>query len=165
MIQVLWDTSALIKRYLPEPGDALVDRIFAHVPIEQMSAVSLTMGELVSVVVRAMNAGRLPRSEATGTLQGIDQGIVNNPSFGWIDCDAEDIRRSLPLIVRHSINGTDALVLWTGMNTAPWHQTADNPVILVASDARLVRAARAEGLSIFNPESDTEAQLDDLLAG
>ncbi len=165
MVQVLWDTSALIKRFLPEPGDVLVDRIFAHVPIDQMSAVSLTMGELVSVVVRAMNAGRLRRNEATATLQGMDQSIVNHPSFGWIECDAEDIRRSLPLIVRHSVNGTDALVLWTGMNTVPWLQTAGSPVILVASDVRLVRAARKEGLTVFNPETDTEAQLDALLAG
>jgi hypothetical protein len=36
--------------------------------------------------------------------------------------------------------------------------------VLVASDARLLRAAVAEGLTVFNPEADPVERLDALLA-
>ena len=164
MVEILWDTSALIKHYVPERGNAMADRLFERIEVGQMCGVALTMGELVSVVVRQRNAGRLTAREAAATLIELDQGLLNHPEFRWIDRGAEDIRRSLSLISRHTINATDALVLRSALDADAVFRQAGDTLVLVASDARLVRAARAEGLTVFNPETDTEAQLDALLA-
>src|SRR6266568_5003727 len=52
------------------------------------------------------------------------------------------------------------LVLRSILDTASIVRPAGNAVVLVASERRLLRAARAEGLQTFNPEVDTQAYLD-----
>lgn len=71
---------------------------------------------------------------------------------------------SLALIERHSINSTDALVLRSALDVAELLRQAGHDLVLVASDARLVRAAAAEGLLTFNPETDELTRLDELIA-
>jgi hypothetical protein len=71
---------------------------------------------------------------------------------------------SLPLIDQHSINSTDALVLRSALDLADTLRPAGNDLALVASDARLLRAAGAEGLTVFNPETDSLERLDMLLS-
>jgi len=40
---------------------------------------------------------------------------------------------------------------------------AGDDIVLVAFDRRVLRAAQAEGLQTFNPETDTQAYLDALI--
>lgn len=75
------------------------------------------------------------------------------------------IRASLDLIERHSINATDAIVLCSALEVANALRNAGDDLVLIASDLRLIRAAQAEGLVTFNPELDTQMQLDALIAG
>lgn len=42
------------------------------------------------------------------------------------------------------------------------HEQGDT-LLFFSADQRLLRAAQAEGLTIFNPETGTEAQLETLL--
>lgn len=67
---------------------------------------------------------------------------------------------SLPLVERHSLNATDALVLAAALDFATTLTATRDVLVLVASDGRLLRAASAEGVAGFNPETDTQAQLD-----
>jgi hypothetical protein len=66
---------------------------------------------------------------------------------------------SFPLIVTHSINSTDSLTLRSALGIAQKLRCAGNDLVLVASDQRLLRAAGAEGLSTFNPETQDQAAL------
>ncbi|GIX48038.1 MAG: hypothetical protein KatS3mg131_2249 [Candidatus Tectimicrobiota bacterium] len=59
---VYWDASALVKRYAPESGTPLVNRIFADIPLARMMSLILAVGEVVSIFVRKRNAGPYPRS-------------------------------------------------------------------------------------------------------
>jgi hypothetical protein len=67
-------------------------------------------------------------------------------------------------IEQHALNATDALVLCSALDVAGVLHGAGDNLVLVASDTRLLRAAQAEGLTTFNPETDTPAQLDALTA-
>lgn len=165
MVYVFWDTSTLIKRYLPEAGSVLVERVFDDVPTTRMTAVSLTMGEMISVAVRCRNSGRLPDREFGPVIVEVQRGVFGDPDFKWIDVDQAFIRESLRQILEHSINATDAIILQSAIGLSRNVAQTGDTLLLVASDARLVGAARAEGLTVFNPETDTEAQLDALLAG
>jgi hypothetical protein len=42
-------------------------------------------------------------------------------------------------------------------------QSKGDDLLLVSSDLRLLNAARKEGLTIFNPETESEAILDTIL--
>jgi hypothetical protein len=66
---------------------------------------------------------------------------------------------SFPLIVAHSINSTDALILKSALAIARKLRRAGEDLVLVASDQRLLRAARAEGLTTFDPETQDQAAL------
>jgi len=71
------------------------------------------------------------------------------------------VRASFEAIKGHSINATDAIVLHSALDLAARLRVGQHDLVLVASDARLLRSARAEGLIVFNPEADT---LDELSA-
>ena len=69
------------------------------------------------------------------------------------------VTTSFPLIVAHSINSTDALILKSALAIARKLRRAGDDLVLVASDQRLLRAAQAEGLTTFNPETQDQAAL------
>ena len=68
------------------------------------------------------------------------------------------------LIEKYSLNSTDAILLNSALNIAADLRHAGNDLVLVAADGRLLRAARAEGLDTFNPERNSQADLNALLA-
>jgi predicted nucleic acid-binding protein len=59
---------------------------------------------------------------------------------------------ALPLIERHNLNATDALVPCSALEVAETLEEDGHGLVLVAADARLLRAAQQEGLLTFNPE-------------
>ncbi len=64
------------------------------------------------------------------------------------------------LIDEHSINSVDAMVLRSALDVAiELRNDANDKLVLVASDQRLLKAARDEGLLVFNPETDPEQVL------
>ena len=71
--------------------------------------------------------------------------------------------RLRPLVEKHSVNGTDAVILRSALDLAVLLQAAGNDLLLIASDLRLLRAAQAEGLTTLNPEVQSELELDALL--
>jgi hypothetical protein len=60
------------------------------------------------------------------------------------------------LIEKHSINSVDAIVLRSALEVVIDLRDVGDDLVLVASDKRLLRAARVEGLSVFNPEIDSQ---------
>jgi hypothetical protein len=72
------------------------------------------------------------------------------------------VTTALPLIEADSINATDAIILRLALNLAARLRLAGNDLVLMASDQRLLRAAQSEGLLIFNPEVQSQAELDAL---
>ena len=67
----------------------------------------------------------------------------------------------MDLIETYSLNSVDAMVLRSALDTATELRSTDDRLVLVASDQRLLRAAHAEGLQIFNPELDSQQILTD----
>ena len=73
------------------------------------------------------------------------------------------ILNGIELIERHSLNSTDAAILQTFLRYAtPLRASAVS--MLVASDQRLSRAARAEGLEVLDPEIVQAADIPAFLA-
>jgi predicted nucleic acid-binding protein len=55
MPALLWDASALAKRYVPEQGSRTVDALFENVALSQMVGTLFGYAEVFSVVLRKHN--------------------------------------------------------------------------------------------------------------
>jgi predicted nucleic acid-binding protein len=153
------DASALAKRYAPEPGSALVDAILDNVPGDRIYLLNLGAGEVVSILVRKKNAGVISAAYFGQALLNFASEIVRPADISKLPVANRLATSSFALIVAHSINSTDAVILQSALAIARRLRAAGTDLVLVASDQRLLRAAQAEGLSTFNPESQDQAAL------
>ena len=164
MRQAYLDPSAWVKRYYHEVGTALTNTLFAELLTPRpsrlfCSRVGLT--EVVSVLNRHRNAGRVTQS-------------LFNMAYAQFEADSRTIRllsvrnhqldASIRLLLTHNLNATDALHLQVTLEVQSRLHKHGDTFLVFAADQRLLRAAHAEGLAIFNPETGTQAQLEALLA-
>jgi predicted nucleic acid-binding protein len=163
MIFAIMDASALVKRYVVETGTDSVNHVFHRIPLDRMHFVSVGLTEVVSVLVRKRNAGRMPAgSFCNGYLAFQDE--ICPPNVGRKIAVGDGLAiRAFPLVDRHSINATDAIILLSAIDIAAALRANGDDLVLVASDQRLLRAAQAEGLATFDPETQSAADLDAIL--
>lgn len=158
-----FDASALVKRYVSEDGTAVVNELFELVPVEQMTCAMIGILEVISVLVRKRNDGRVsPQLFALAMLE-INQELLDNENFDVASVDNTLILSALELIAEHNINATDAVVLRSCLNLQQLLQGQGHRLIFWTCDKRLVRAAQQEGVDVFDPEIETIARLHALL--
>ena len=163
MVSFCLDGSALAKRYVPENGSALVDFVLDNVAGQRIYILNVGFAEVVSVLVRNKNAGTLSAAQFSQALLDFEREIIQSPGKHLLAFDNSVATDAVALIVRHSINSTDAIVLQVAMDITQHLHTRVDDVVLVASDQRLLRAAQAEGLTTFDPESQDQSALSALL--
>ncbi|HEX5272190.1 MAG TPA: type II toxin-antitoxin system VapC family toxin [Gemmataceae bacterium] len=156
------DASALAKRYAPEPGSLLVDHLLTSVSPNRLYVFNVGMAEVISILVRKRNTGALSAAALNQAWVVFDAEIATS-AVHRTAADDTLVRRSVRLIDTHSINGTDAIILRSALDTATDLRATKDDLVLVASDLRLLRAAQAERLKTFNPETDSLADLNSLL--
>lgn len=128
-----------------------------------MFVLGVGVAEVFSILVRKRNAGRIPQVAFAQLLIDFDAEITRQTLVEKITADIDLIISALSLIAHHSINATDAILLRSALDLAANLRADGDDLALVASDVRLLRAAQAEGLIVFNPETQTTADLDLLL--
>jgi uncharacterized protein len=158
------DASAVIKRYLIEIGSPLINHLFDTVPRDRLVMLTPGVGETLSALVRRRNSGALSLPAYQQASQALRSELILAGTVQLKPAEDTLVFASLPLIEKHSINSTDALVLRSALDTASTLWALGQDLVLVASDTRLLVAALAEGLNTWNPETDTQAQLDTLTA-
>lgn len=158
------DASALAKRYAAEAGTPLMNHLFAQVPPSRMYLFNMGIAEVVSLLVRKKNAGALTAATCSQALIEVERELILSANLNRFAAEDALVTAALALIQKHSINSTDAIVLRSALDLAVPLRAAGDDLVLVASDQRLLRAAQAEGLVTFNPETQTQADLDALLA-
>jgi len=160
---IYFDASALVKRYSQESGTPLVNEVFRHIPSAQMTCSTLGILEIVSVLVRKRNDGRLGRELFEQAMIEFKAEVIDHEEFLAASVNDELLLSALELISRHNINATDAVILRSVLNLQQALQSADGELMLWSSDKRLVRAAQAEGITAFDPEEETIDHLHQLL--
>lgn len=157
------DASALAKRYAPENGSAQVDAILDAVSGNRVYVLNVGVGEVVSILARKRNAGRISPSDFGQAMVKLDTEIAHAAGVKRVSVSNRLALSSFSLIVAHSINSTDAIMLRSALVIARKLRAGGDDLVLAASDQRLLRAAQAEGLITFNPESQDHAALAPLL--
>lgn len=157
------DASALVKRYVVETGTAVVNYLFQQVSQDRMMCLTLSTLEVVSIFVRKRNAALLPLAAFRQALTDFRKEVFDTAAFTKISATDVFVKAAMPLVEKHSLNATDAILLHSALDVAYYLRAGGGDLVLVASDQRLLRAARAEGLVTFDPETETQAALDVLL--
>jgi predicted nucleic acid-binding protein len=153
------DANALAKRYIPEAGNELVDVILDTVPSSRIYFLNVGTGEVYSILVRKRNTGSLSPADFRQATADFHDEIVDRAAVTRVPVTNRLVTSSLQLILTHSINSTDALILKSALTIALRLRRAGDDLVLVASDQRLLRAAQAEGLVTFNPDTQNQAAL------
>jgi predicted nucleic acid-binding protein len=160
---IFLDASALAKRYAPEVGTPLLNHLFTTIPLDRLHLFNVGMAEVLSLLVRKKNAGQLSVADYSQALVEFGAEIVTSSVLRKVAAGNALVATALPLIEVHSINATDAIILRLALNLASRLRPAGDDLILMASDQRLLRAAQAEGLLTFDPETQSQADLVALL--
>lgn len=153
------DGSALAKRYVAEPGTPLVDDLLDHVAADRLLVLNIGFAEVVSVLVRRKNTGALSDVTFSQALLHLGQEIIHAANLRKLEPTNSLVIAALIHIENHSVNATDGIVLHAALGLAQHLRGRGDDLVLVASDQRLLRAAQAEGLVTFDPESQDQAAL------
>jgi predicted nucleic acid-binding protein len=159
-----FDSSALAKGYVKEKGTAIVERILKNTIAKQWRVLVLGLLETVSIFVRKKNSGVISLTIFRSNLQAFRKDFIDNRDLLKIEVTSDLAMDALPLIEKHSINSTDAVVLRSALDLAAHERKQDNELILVTADNRLITAAKAEGLQVINPETAKLAEVEKLLS-
>ena len=160
-----FDASALTKRYTEEIGSDKIDFLFASVPLRRLLCLTIGAAEVFWIFVRKKNDSRITTIQFDRAFTLLRREVINTQSdFREISVPDSLVWGSMRLIETHSLNSVDAMVLRSALDVATELRSIGDTLVLVASDQRLLRAARAEGLQIFNPEIDSQQILADWIA-
>ena len=99
--------------------------------------------------------------EEVGTAL-VNEAFVHVPVSRMM-CADDLLLSALGLVLKHNLNATDAAVLRSALNRQQALRQTGHELLFWTCDKRLIRAAQSEGLSAFDPETETLARLHELL--
>ena len=159
------DASALVKRYTRESGSDKMFFLFRNMSLARLRCLTIGAMEVFWICVRKRNDGRITSHQFERAVTHLRREVINTQSdFRKISVPDSLVWGSMRLIETHSLNSVDAMVLRSALDVATELRSSGDTLVLVASDQRLLRAARAEGLQIFNPEIDSQQILTDWIS-
>jgi predicted nucleic acid-binding protein len=162
-LQFYLDASALAKRYVAETGTPVVDHLFRQVARDRMACLTLGALEVVSLFVRGKNANRIPLGTFPQVLAAFRNEVFDAADFRKLPVADALVNTAPTIIDKHALNASDAVFLCAALELAAHLRTIGDDLVVVASDLRLLRAAGAEGLATFNPETQNQTDLDALI--
>jgi predicted nucleic acid-binding protein len=163
MNSFLLDASALVQRYALEAGTARMNRLFQRAPRDRLRCLMLGAAEVVAALVRKRNGGRINSAVYASAVRSFRAEVLDAADFTKLAVSNALVNASIAFLDSHSVNSSDAVLLQAALDEAANLRSAGNDLVVVASDRRLLRAAQAEGLPTFDPETQSQADLDVLL--
>jgi predicted nucleic acid-binding protein len=139
------DASALVKRYVAEPGSAEVARIIAEAEIVGTSLI--TRAETAAALAKAVRMGVLTQEAAVSSLQVFRSEW---PLLVRVQATEALMSRADALAWELGLRGYDAVHLASALL---WQEGMEQPITLATFDRTLWEAARQRGIQPF-PEKD-----------
>ena len=128
-----------------------------------MIVFNVGLGEVVSLLQRKHNRGQMSAAALAIALADFLRELALSPDLQKLTATDQIVAHSFHLITTHSLNSNDAIILRLGLDRVAELRATGHDLFLAASDQRLLRAAQAEGLATFDPETQTSADLDAIL--
>ncbi|NJN66670.1 MAG: type II toxin-antitoxin system VapC family toxin [Chloroflexaceae bacterium] len=144
------DSSALVKRYLVEPGTGWIVALAAPALGHSLLIAQVTRIEVIAALAARARAGSITTDERDTAVRLLTYHIVSQ--YQSIPLDAPILDRAARLPLHHRLRGYDAIQLATALVANTRLLSAGVPALtFVAADNDLLAVARVEGLSTVNP--------------
>lgn len=142
---IYFDTSALLKCYVNEPGALETRQLAAQAA--QIGIVAVGKAEAAAALSKAQRMGKLPPD----AVESVWRAVCRDWSaLVCLQINDALVNRAADLALLHGLRGYDALHL---AGALIWQEALREPVWLATFDRQLWRAARDLGLPVW-PESE-----------
>lgn len=150
MSAFLFDSSALVKRYLDEPGSDWVRRILHPTLGHDIIVAQTTPVELVAAISRRQRGGALTAEDAETAIADLVYDF--SVQYDVLALSHMIVQRAMELCRQHGLRGYDGVQLATAaFHSIPNVFGQSEPLVFVSSDKELNQAAITEGLTVFDP--------------
>jgi predicted nucleic acid-binding protein len=138
------DSSALVKRYLEEPGGTQVRRLTAEA--EAVGSVDITRVEVVAALGKAVRLGAITLEHGESSRRFFQ---TEWRDLSRVEITDHVIERAADLAWSHGLRGYDSAQLSAAMI---WQDRLGFSVTLVTFDVKLWEAAVRVGLEVYPPD-------------
>ncbi len=137
------DTSALVKRYVPEIGTNWILSITDPATNHPLAIAQITWVEVLSALARRQREGSLSAEQFVLTLQDFRYDFDN--LFQVIEIDQALIEKAGELAIQYPLRAYDSVQLASALFLQY------SQLVFVSADERLLNIAQTEGLVTDNP--------------
>lgn len=148
MSTLFFDTSALIKRYLAEPGSSWVKTQTAPVAGNTIVVSQITQVELLSVIARHQRGNLISTQQATA----LRRVVITHATVEYLEVTVDGllIVATRRIVSQHYLRSLDAIQLASALEA---RRVLPGPIEFIAADRRLLAAAAAEGFATDDPNN------------
>ncbi len=144
------DTSALVKRYVREPGSSFIIPITDNRRSNLCWTSSLACVEVVAALSRRVNNGSLTPAQMWCAEQEFRKDAVR--LYHVVDITPNVLAGAMDLAKSHSLRAFDAVHLATAVDNKHRRRTRNLSLLtFLSADQKLNQAALAEGLLLDDP--------------
>ena len=152
MTQCFLDSSALIKRYVVEPGTPWIRSLTIRGSGNTIIIAQITQIEIVSGASRRAREGTLPTRTVRAVRLLIDRHAQRE--YVVIGLTPQVVRRAEDLLPMYPLRAYDAVQLASALESNTRLVAAGlSPLLFVSADVRLLTAAATEGLMTEDPNA------------
>ncbi|MBE9164602.1 type II toxin-antitoxin system VapC family toxin [Tychonema sp. LEGE 06208] len=146
------DTSALVKRYVPEIGSEWILSITDPVTNSDLVISQITWVEVHSAFARRLRDGSLSAERFDLIVQKVREDFENE--YRVVDVDRTLIETAAELVMQHPLRAYDAVQLAAALRVqSVLRSMPETQLIFVSADNRLLDIAQSAGLAIDNPNN------------
>jgi predicted nucleic acid-binding protein len=150
MAALVFDASAIVKRYLNEVGTGWVQSLTDPVASHEIFLTRITRVEVISAVTRRARGGPLPASAATALLVQFRHDSLHQ--YNMLEVPPALLTDAERLAETHGLRAYDAVQLAVTIELHRARSAAGlSRLTLISADQELNSAATAEGLAVDDP--------------
>jgi predicted nucleic acid-binding protein len=144
------DSSALVKRYVAEPGSAWIQAITAPKVRNKLIIARLTWVEVLSAFARRQREGSFAPADAATAIRSFRYDLDHQ--YRVVEFNRTVVEVAGQLVGKHPLRASDAVQLASALQVLPTFASLKTvSSVFLSGDERLVAAAQAEGLNAENP--------------
>ena len=145
-----FDSSALIKRYVAEAGTPWVQDLCLPTVGHVIYTVHVSGAEIVAALFHRVRMGMLSLADAQAASAQFKSDLHSD--YQIVEVTESLIDRALALSEKHALRGYDSVQLAAALELHTLRaQLSLPPITFISADDALNAVARAEGLSVDNP--------------
>ncbi|MHB1556848.1 MAG: type II toxin-antitoxin system VapC family toxin [Isosphaeraceae bacterium] len=152
MADYFFDSSALVKRHVEEPGSKWVRSLIRASATYRIYIARITPVEVLAVITRRQHGGDLSAAQAGAMLSHFLRHL--DQRYRIIDLTPAIFADAMLKARKRRLRAYDAVQLAAALELRRQHHAAGlAPVTLISADQALNDAAIAEGLTVDDPRS------------